>query len=76
MGKHRHNYSVTEPGTVKDRQRFLASILCRPLLRVLSDYQDEIRAKDQAYRFILERDLMDEFQEFCQGDQTPDPGSR
>lgn len=76
MGKQTNHTAPEQPAIKKDRQCFLASILGRPLLRVVSDYQDEIRAKDQAYRFILEQGLLERFQEYCSAENSSRQSNR
>jgi hypothetical protein len=65
MGKQIEHAASDRPVSKPDRQRFMASILSRPILQVISDYIDEILDKDQAYRFIIKQGLMDEFRRFC-----------
>jgi len=70
MGKQSALFKSGKPPGKQDRQQFMASILSRPVIRVIADYHEEIQAKNQAYRFILEKGLQDEFREYCATDNS------
>ncbi|MFH0762255.1 MAG: hypothetical protein V2A67_12200 [Bacteroidota bacterium] len=70
MGNQTKPFKSGTPPRQKEQQEFMASVLSRPLLRIVADYYDEIEAKSQAYRFILEKGLQDEFREYCATDNS------
>jgi len=65
MGK---QTNLSKPGLLshpETLEQFMARMLTRPLISTMRDYYDEIQAKNQAYRFILEQGLLNRFRLFC-----------